>query len=443
MSIMTQVQGQICLVENDPSIGGMISEHLCQQGFQVDCCTNVNTALIKLLNQNYDVLIYDTCLTDLQGKQLLYELKNSNKAIPKTLLITTRDSEQEAIKLLQFGAYDYIFKPLDLDELTDKLPNSFKNLKSKDNFTFNSTCSPIMQEIEKSITSLADYPDTPVLLTGESGVGKEEIAKQLHQTTSTDKPFVAVNCSAIPENLIESELFGHEKGAFTGASKIHKGVFEQANGGTLFLDEIGDMPVLAQVKLLRVLQDYKITRVGSETNIPVQLRIICATHQNLKELVSKSLFREDLYYRINVIQLHIPALRERKEDILLLTEYFLGCHAKNYPAKCKFISKSAQDALIDYPWPGNIRELKHTIERACILSDSNMINYNDLLFDSPLLIYSPSKNKLKEFLKDVEREKIYDILLKNGWKISDTAKELGICRKVLWEKMRKHDIHKQ
>lgn len=440
---MTQVQGQICLVENDPLIGGMITEHLCQQGFQVDYCANVKTALIKLLNQNYDVLIYDTCITNLQGKQLLNELKNSNKKIPKTLLITTHDSEQEAIKLLQFCAYDYIFKPLDLNELTGKLPNSIKSLKNNNNFTFNSTCSPIMQEIEKSITSLADYPDTPVLLTGESGVGKEEIAKQLHQITSTNKPFVAINCSAIPENLIESELFGHEKGAFTGASKTHKGVFEQANGGTLFLDEIGDMPLLAQVKLLRVLQDYKITRVGSETYIPIELRIICATHQNLKEQVSMNLFREDLYYRINVIQLHIPALRERKEDILLLTEYFLDNHAINYPSKRKFVSKAVQDALINYPWPGNIRELKHTIERACILSDSNMIDYSDLLFDNPLLIYSPPKNKLKEFLNDAEREKIYNILLSKGWKISESAKELGICRKVLWEKMRKYNIQKQ
>jgi len=439
---MDKLQGQICIVENDPVTNGIILDHLNEQGFQVECCTNVNTALRQLTNKNYDVLIYDTCMPDTQGKQLITGLKNSKILTPQTLLITSSDTKQEADKLLQFGAYDYIVKPLNLNELTNKLSSSFKHLKNNKNIVYCCSHSPIMQEIEKSITTLASYPDTPVLLTGESGVGKEEIAKRLHHAGSSSSPFVAINCSAIPETLIESELFGHEKGAFTGAVKTHKGVFEQANGGTLFLDEIGDMPLLTQVKLLRVLQDYKIMRLGSEKNTLVQTRVICASHQNLREQVSIGLFREDLYYRINVIQLHIPALRERKQDILLLTHYFLGCHAKNYPDKRKQISKSAQDALIDYPWPGNIRELKHTIERACILSDSSMIGHNDLLFDNPLLICKKQKTKLKEYIKSVEREKIYDTLIRNAWKINETAKDLGICRKVLWEKMKTYNINK-
>ena len=299
-----------------------------------------------------------------------------------------------------------------------------------------------MSKIENAIQALLPYPKTTVLLTGESGVGKEVIAKRLHETSSANGSFVTINCSAIPENLIEAEIFGYDKGAFTGAEKAHKGIFERANSGTLFLDEIGDMPLLTQVKLLRVVQDCAITRLGSEQNLRVSTRIVCATNQDLSRLASTGRFRQDLYYRINVINIHIPPLRKRKQDITALAEHFLAMHASAHPGERKYFSEDAFEALHCYPWPGNIRELKHTIERTCILSEKPVLDKNDLIFDNPLSPDGKPVDNLKVFLQDAERVKIIDVLEGNNWQINLSAKCLGISRKALWEKMKKHHIDK-
>ena len=437
-------QGHICVVQKDAIAGNLIHEHLTDNGFQTDVLgDDAHTALRKLINIKYDALICDVHLTKMSGKEMLNTLIKDSGSIPTTLLTTSLHNEEYARELLKLGARDYLIRPLDLEQLTTKLLTlTHPQTATTSSSQFCRLTSPAMCKIEKSIHALKDYPHTTILLSGESGVGKEEIAKCLHESSIRNGQFVAINCAAIPENLIEAELFGYEKGAFTGATKTRKGVFEQANGGTLFLDEIGDMPPQTQVKLLRVLQDCKITRLGSENSLQVNVRIICATNHNLSKLVSMNRFRQDLYYRINVINIHILPLRERRQDIITLTEFFLKRHTSLHLSGHKYFTDDAIDAMLGYPWPGNIRELKHTIERACIMSSKTMIDKSDLIFDSPLMPNNRSVDNLKGFLQDAERDKIIDILEDNNWQISLTAKHLGISRKALWEKMKKYHINK-
>ena len=254
-----------------------------------------------------------------------------------------------------------------------------------------------------------------------------------------EAPFIAINCGAISEGLFEAELFGHEKGAFTGAAAARRGVFEQADGGTLFLDEIGEMPLSMQVKLLRVVQERRFVRVGGEQSIKVDLRLICATNRDLKAMVDEGKFREDLYYRINVIQIRIPPLRERREDVLWLAEAFLAECSARHGGENRRLSAAARQILLDYPWPGNVRELKHCFERACILSRASTIRPEDL-FEAPLLgapAADADARSLNAYLQDCERAYIAGALERNAGQISETAAELGISRKNLWEKMKK------
>lgn len=307
-----------------------------------------------------------------------------------------------------------------------------------------------MREIEQSIPRLSQLAST-ILITGESGAGKEHVAQLIHRHARHDRnaPFVAINCGAITESLLESELFGHEKGSFTGAAKARKGVFEQAHGGTLFLDEIGEMTLNMQVKLLRAIQERVIVRVGGETSIPVDVRLICATNRDLKKMVEEGAFREDLYYRIHVIRLRIPPLRERREDILWFTQLFLKTCAQ-LSNESHSLSPRAERALLEYDWPGNLRELKHSVERACILSTSTTLEPEAFFDDAPKpptkrashdQDTSMAEGTLAEQLRDVERKLILQSLTQNRWNYGNTAMALGISRKNLWEKMKKLDIH--
>ena len=302
--------------------------------------------------------------------------------------------------------------------------------------------SPAMREVEEKIQVLAPYNQTPVLIIGESGVGKEVVAQRLHEIQTSPGPFVAINCAAIPPSLIESELFGHEKGAFTGSMNTHKGVFEQANGGALLLDEIGDMPLETQAKLLRVIQEKTVVRIGGEQEIPVNLRIICATNSDLRSKVECGEFREDLYYRINVIELNIQPLRKRQEDITWLAKQFLNFHAELYSEKIKNLDGLAHQALLEYDWPGNVRELKNVIERACIMTKSPTILAQDIFPQKPAFACKEENKTLETFLKSSERTYIDTNLRENTWNIMNTATKLGISRKSLWEKMRKYELHK-
>jgi DNA-binding NtrC family response regulator len=281
-----------------------------------------------------------------------------------------------------------------------------------------------------------------VLITGESGVGKEIVARALHaQADPAGKaPFVAVNCGAVSESLMEAELFGHARGAFTGAVKEHKGCFEQADGGTLFLDEIGDMSLPMQVKVLRAIQERAIMRVGGEKPVQVNIRLVCATHRDLKKMVEEGRFREDLYYRIHVVQIDIPPLRERREDILWLADRFLAEFSGD--GQKRSLDASAEDAMLAADWPGNVRELRHCLERCCILSPSPVLTAATLCGDSAPQKALPSQT-LADHVAASERRRIIEALAANQGRIAETAMQLGISRKNLWEKMKKHGLGAQ
>ena len=443
----------LCLIEDDEIMGESLCDRFTLEGLQIDWHRTGTNALRAISNKNYDLVISDIHLPDLNGEELFEKLLAEKRALPPFIFITGYGSIDRAVRLLKHGAADYISKPFDLDQLVEKvcqlcpLPQA---IMSADKNLNTLGISPVMRNIEESIPRLARLANI-VLITGESGVGKEHVAQLIHQHTregAQDKPFVPVNCGAITESLLESELFGYEKGAFTGASRTRKGVFEQAHGGTLFLDEIGDMSLTMQVKLLRAIQERNIVRVGGETPIPVDVRLVCATNRDLKKMVEENTFREDLYYRIHVIRLRIPPLQERKEDILWFAQLFLKQCAQ-LSNENHVISPSAERALLDYGWPGNLRELKHCVERACILSPSPILETEAFFDDAALPTSSQGEtqeaaardNTLANYLRDCERKFILQSLEHNLWHFGNTAIALCISRKNLWEKMKKLDIH--
>jgi len=436
------MQPEICLIEDDPIMGESIKERLTLEGFSVDWCQTGEAALTQLQKRDYNAVVSDIRLPDIAGDELFRQMIASPKThMPPTIFITGYGTVEAAVELLKLGAADYLTKPLDPKALVEKLHDLCREQERAVEEGERLGLSPVMQRLAGKLPAIARHPETPVLITGESGSGKEVVAKRLHAFGAADLPFIPVNCAAIPENLIEAELFGHEKGAFTGAERDRRGVFEQAEGGVLFLDEIGDMPLPMQSKLLRAIQERTITRVGGDQLIDVHFRLICATHRNLTELVRSGCFREDLYYRINVIQLMVPPLRERPEDILWLAERFINQYVERFPEECKRFGASARDALLGYKWPGNVRELKHAVERACIMAPGSSIEAVDLFPDG-----SPERQESQVSLgaacKANERDYIVRALEAHEWRMAETASTLNISRKTLWQKMKKLDIHK-
>jgi len=444
---------RVCLVEDDEIMGESLCDRFALEGFQIDWLQTGNAGLQAIRSKHYDLIISDVNLPDLSGEDMYMHLIAEKANLPPIIFITGYGSIDRAVRLLKLGAADYISKPFDLDQLVDKArllcPLHEGDESDESSFANALGISPTMHEIEQSIPRLAKLAST-ILITGESGVGKEHVAQLVHRhaRNNSDTPFVAISGGAITESLLESELFGHEKGSFTGAAKSRKGVFEQAHGGTLFLDEIGEMSLTMQVKLLRVIQERCIVRVGGDTPIPVDVRLICATNRDLKKMVEENTFREDLYYRIHVIRLRIPPLRERKEDILWFANLFLRQCAQ-LSKESHSMSLAAEHALLNYDWPGNLRELKHSVERACILSHSQLLD-PDAFFDEgfmnsahpPETIETPaSDGTLTNYLRDCERKFILQSLEQNRWHFGNTATALGISRKNLWEKMKKLDIH--
>jgi len=372
--------------------------------------------------------------------------------LPPFVFITGYGAVDRAVRLLKLGAHDYLTKPLDIHALLQTARELCARARPPASGEHTLGISSAMRAIEGMLPRLATGKTGSILITGESGVGKEAVAQALHRLgdPGEQQPFVAVNCGALTETLLEAELFGYTKGAFTGALRDKKGVFEQADGGTLFLDEIGEMSPVMQVKLLRAIQERSIVRVGAETPVSVSIRLVCATHQDLKKMVEAGRFREDLYYRIHVVHLHIPPLRERKDDILWLAQRLLNARAgdgANASASPRSLSRAAEQALLDYPWPGNIRELKHCLERACILSSKSVLSA-DLLFGrigsvevDEVHQASGSIDSLNEYLQSCERKYIEEALALNNGRIGDTAASLKISRKNLWQKMKRLQIH--
>ena len=435
---------KLCLIEDDPIMGESLCDRFSLEGLAYDWHTTAGAALQRIVREPYAAVISDIRLPDLSGEELFSRLLAQRSVIPPFIFITGYGAVDRAVAMLKLGAADYITKPFDIEQLIDKVRVLMRFPAAAPLPTGEVAAlgiSPQMSRIKEMLPRIAAHAET-VLITGESGVGKERVAQLLHRLRdpADERPFVAVNCAALSESLLEAELFGYEKGAFTGALRTKKGLFEQAEGGTLFLDEIGEMPPSMQVKLLRAIQERKVTRVGGEKSLPVGIRLICATNRDLRELVAAGKFREDLFYRVNVIHLRIPPLRSRREDILWLARAFLADYAAQRPGEAKKLSVTAEAALMSHDWPGNIRELKHCIERAGILTARSVLEGADLFEDR----LGPAENvadgspmSLADYLQRCERHYIIEALEKRGWQISETALTLGISRKSLWERMRR------
>ncbi|MFO0576060.1 MAG: sigma-54 dependent transcriptional regulator [Polyangia bacterium] len=448
----------ILLVDDDPAILMSVGSTLRAAGYEVTTAADGGEALAALGKQEFDLMITDIHLPKATGLELF---RHASQMAPSmdVILMTAHGVIEDAVNALKEGARDYLIKPFDLEELVVRVQRIFEQrelrrelltmksqllARSDDSGLIGRT--PVMARLRDRVATLAPS-DAPVLITGETGTGKELVARRLHELSPRrGKPFIAVNCAAFPETLIEGELFGHERGAFTGAVKGREGRFKAAHGGTLFLDEVAEIPLPAQVKLLRVLQEGTIEPLGSNTPIRVDVRVISATHRNIKRFLQEEKFREDLYYRLNVLDIHLAPLRERAGDIPVLIKAFLE---KLTPAgqQPPTLTPRAFAALTTYHYPGNVRELKHAIEHAVVLSRGQEIDLEHLPSDvrgvSTLTGEakpSGSIGQLSVAMKDFERGYLLRALDATRGKKSNAAKLLGISRKNLWEKLRSHDI---
>ena len=442
---MTQ---SICLVEDDAIMGESLHDRFTLEGYQVDWYGSLGEAKAALIGERYAVVISDIRLPDGDGESLFRE--SAVEAGTPFVFITAYASVERAVRLLKEGAADYVVKPFDLDELVEKVRTLAPGPASRECSSVTLGIAPVMKRVGAMVAKIA-AAQVDALVVGESGVGKEHVARLLHDSApgGPGRPFIAVNCGAFTESLLEAELFGHERGAFTGATHARRGVFERAEGGTLFLDEIGDMSPTMQVKLLRAIQEREIVRVGAEAPTPVNVIVLSATHRDLQEMVRDGEFREDLYYRINTVQVRIPPLRERPEDILFFADRFLE-ECSGQGGGHKTLAPAARSALLEHAWPGNLRELRHMLERACILAERDTIGPADLFedfasgacagTDAEGNVNGSGSTDLVEHLRACEREHIVRALEENGGQVGVTAAQLGISRKALWDKMRRLGI---
>jgi DNA-binding NtrC family response regulator len=448
---MTEEWGAVLVVDDDADMRELAHDMLKDRGHQVSVSGSGEEALKRLAEEDYAVVLTDLRMKGMQGLELLAQIKRDHPDI-NVILMTAFGSVETAVEAMKHGASDYLTKPVKKDELVRVVERVIREaaLRREVNrlrkevhkeYSFHQILgkSKPIQAVFDLIRRVADSP-TNVLITGESGTGKELVAKAIHYNSDRkDAPFVPVNCAAIPEQLLESELFGHMRGAFTDAKVDKRGLFEEAQKGTLFLDEISELPLMLQAKILRAIQEKEIRRVGATKPVSVDVRIIAATNLNLGEEVKNKRFREDLYYRLNVIELKLPPLRERREDIPLLVDAFLKkCSASSGKA-VKGVSEAALAMLIDYTWPGNVRELENVIERAVTLSRGEKISPDDL----PLAVQGARGDRrvLDEAaekslpLHEIEKEYIKKILDKTGGNKYQAAHALGIDRKTLYRKL--------
>ena len=443
---------RILLVDDEEPSRTALLLLLKHSGYTVTGVGSGSEAFKLLASERFDIVISDLFLPDCTGLDILKKVKGLSTAM-EVIMITGHASAETAVKAMKEGAFDYITKPLNIDELRIILEKALENkrllsenvylkkqLRDRYEFANFVGSSPAMQKVFSRMKRII-ATDSTILVLGESGTGKEMVAKAIHYNgPRKDKPFIPVNCSAIPENLLESELFGHTRGSFTGAVKDKVGKFEAANHGTIFLDEIGTMPMHLQTKLLRVLQEQEVERVGSSRPIKLDVRVIAATNVNLEEEIRKGLFREDLYYRLNVIPITLPPLRERVADVLPLVKHFTAkyCKAMNRPLMT--VSREAVEALEQYQWPGNVRELENVIERTVALTESDHIDLDDLprgIRDEARTRVSEQGVDLVKTLADIEKKMILDALaLAKGVK-AQAAAMLRINRTTLVEKMRR------
>jgi len=454
-------QRTILVADDDASIRSLLKQLLSDEGYSVVEATTGTEVVEKVKDVNPDLVIMDVRMPELDGIEALSKLKVSS---PKTsvLIMTAFGSSNNAIRAMELGAFDYITKPFELDKIshTVKRVIEYRDLTSEVQVLRDEISSlvqterivgnsPAMQEVYKTIGKVAKA-DATVLITGESGTGKEIVAEALHYNSNRRSgPMVKVSCAALPETLLEAELFGHEKGSFTGAMTQRRGRFEMADKGTIFLDEIGEMSLPMQTKLLRVLQERKIERVGSSLPIKVDIRIICATNKDLQRQVEQQKFRDDLFYRLNVINIHMPPLRDRKEDIPALVEHFLAKHRYSATAQPAAISEEALKRLMEYEWPGNVRELENVIERAVVLSRGQIITSRELPFGDHEAgeheeeggdEVSVEKSFFKKSVAQFEKDLIMKALRDATGNRSKAAEMLGIYRRLLYAKIKEYGL---
>ncbi|GAB4423160.1 MAG: sigma-54 dependent transcriptional regulator [Thermodesulfovibrionales bacterium] len=441
----------VLIVDDEEGIRETLSGIFEDEGYSVITSGSGEDALRIIREQSPDLILLDVWLPGMDGIQTLQEIKALRKAAP-VIMISGHGNIEVAVRATQEGAYDFLEKPLSLERVLlssrralERSTLERENRELRENLAKKWRLvgeSPVMKTLRAQI-EMAARSNSRVLLTGESGSGKEVVARLLHAMGSrAEKPFIEVNCAAIPHELIESELFGHEKGSFTGAFERKKGKFELADGGTLFLDEIGDMSLQTQAKVLRVIETQEFQRVGGSANLKVDVRIIAATNKDLNEEVKEGKFRDDLFFRLNVIPIIVPPLREKKEDIPLLVEYFIQSLASEYGQTPKKITAEAIKELQQYDWPGNIRELKNLIERLVTMTPSPVINAKDIQLIKERYDGSDyfTYRTLKEARDAFERDFIAKKLEENNWNISKTAETLDIERSNLHRKIKAYKI---
>ncbi|MBL7175051.1 MAG: sigma-54-dependent Fis family transcriptional regulator [Desulfobacteraceae bacterium] len=440
----------IMIVDDEEIVRESLYHWFKRYGHGVEAVASGFEALERLEQQPFDVMFVDIKMPGMSGLELLEKVK---EGYPDTIviIITAYGSIDTAVEAMKMGASDYLLKPFKPDQFNlvlekiahqRKLTSEYKYVKGllEEITRFDNIIgqSQIMQEIFDLIPEVAQS-DSSVLITGETGTGKELVAKAIHAKSPRAKgPFIAINCGAIPDTLLESELFGHQKGAFTGADRARKGFLEVVSGGTLFLDEIGEISPKMQIDLLRVLEDRKILRIGEREPIDVDFRLVSSTRRDLAKEVSEGEFREDFFYRINVITVHIPPLRKRKGDIPLLVEHFLDKYSHETIKQVDRVTPDTIDLLKGYDWPGNVRELENAIERAVVLSKSRTLRAEDFSFLRPI----PIKSKGPRTLREMEKDYIQEILHENDWNITHSAKILGVNRVTLHKKIKRYDLQR-
>ena len=441
---------KILIVDDELIMRESLAGWLERDGYAVQTAPSGEEALEKLKETRFDILLVDIKMEGISGLDVLRHVKENDPDVA-IVMITAYGSIPTAIEAMKNGAYDYMLKPFDPNELGVLIEKIIRHqdqaremqflreeVKERTRFESMIGQSKPMQEIFDLISDVAPM-DSTVLITGQTGTGKGLAAKAIHTNSPRrNGPFVTVNCGAIPEHLMETELFGHQKGAFTDAKETKKGRLELAHGGTIFLDEVGEISMRMQIDLLRVLEDRVFYRVGGTQPMEADFRVIAATNRNLEEAIKDGIFREDLFYRLNVISIVMPSLSKRKEDIPLLADHFLHRFVQETNKTIDKINREAMDELMLYDWPGNVRELENAIERAVVVGKERQMLPEDL----PILCYGPFHAPQNNSLKEVEKKHIQQILTDNDWNIARSAKILGIDRSTLYSKIKKYEIEK-
>jgi len=445
---MTEKKVSILVVDDEESVRDSLYNWFIDDGYAVECAENAKQALTMLEARDFDIILADIKMPGMDGMEMHRRIKILKKE-PIFIIMTAFASVDTAVQALKNGAYDYVTKPFDPDDLSHLIRNAAshvtleaENKSLKDRITTLEDVddligeSEAMQQVLREVESVAQS-NSSVIVTGESGTGKELIARAIHANSPRKYfPLISVHCGALSESLLERELFGHEKGAFTGATFNRKGRFEMADGGTIFLDEIGTISPKMQIELLRVLETRSFVRVGGNKEISSDFRVICATNRDLKSMVDNGTFREDLYYRLNVVNIRIPPLRERVEDIPLLINHFIRKYCKSMSRDLIAVEPAALKHLQELEYPGNVRELENMIERAIVIGNGKEIRLNDLPMGKEVMSSSI------ESLDDLERKHISSILDKYNWNISRASKALNVDRATLYNKIKKYDLKK-